>query len=84
MTEADRPVTDARLWHPRLRINRVLRVMLARATKRRVGADALARDAAGGVGGASSIRMMATVIGYPAPHQSPTPMRPPGPAVRCR
>jgi hypothetical protein len=28
MTEADRSVTDARLWHPWLRINRVLRVML--------------------------------------------------------
>ena len=42
--------TDARLWHPWLRINRVLRVMLgAPANERdrhRVGVDALARDAA--------------------------------------
>jgi hypothetical protein len=42
-------VNGARLWHARLRINRVLRVMLHwSATSTEMGAHALARGAAGG------------------------------------
>jgi hypothetical protein len=47
--------TDARLWHPWLRINRVLRVMLHQRDRHRVGAHAVARDAAGGVGAVEEV-----------------------------
>jgi hypothetical protein len=59
MTEGEMNDTDARLWHPWLRINRVLRVMLhtrwsaeawfSGASRVQAGARAAERDQARGV-----------------------------------